>query len=168
MQAVTAVAVGVGGAVIVEGVRAMTALASVVLACTGSSINSHCTQSTGTNGLTDTAGAVAGFSVFLAAAAHQFRSARTNQGALQHVTAVMRMVLMAVGFFANVDHAVITAVVLVSVTATARNRVLGAQIAAGATVIVFTGSTVAMIVVWILVAFGAAHQVIFRFTGTGV
>jgi hypothetical protein len=170
MTTTAVAAVMVGRTLIVKGVRAVTTLtAAVVVACMRCSVDSHCTESTSTKSLTNTAGAVADFfTVSLAVAADQFCCSGTNQCTFCEVTAVVGVVVVVAGLFANIDHAVIAAVVLVAITtavACLGNGVSWAQLATRTTVIVLADSTMSMVVVRILVGFGAAHNIVVGFAG---
>ena len=96
------------------------ALATVVVVpSTRCSIHSDCTKSTGTNSLTDTANAMADFAILFAVAAEQLSRASTYQCTLCHMATVVRVVVVVAGFLSDVDHAVIAAVVLITITAAA-------------------------------------------------
>jgi hypothetical protein len=170
MTTTAVAAVMVGRTLVVKGVRAVTTLtAAVVVACMRCSADSHCTESTSTKSLTKTAGAIADFfTLSLAVTADQFCCSGTNQCTLCKVTAVVGVVVIVAGLFANIDHAVIAAVVLVAITtavACLGNGVSWAQLAARTSVIVLADSTMSVVVVWILVGFGAAHNVVVGFAG---
>jgi hypothetical protein len=84
------------------------------------------------------------------------------------VTAVVGVVVVVAGLFANIDHAVIAAVVLVAITtavACLGNGISWAQLATRTTVIILADSTMSVVVVRILVGFRAAHNIVVGFTG---
>jgi hypothetical protein len=162
-----------GGTVIFKGMRTVAALATVVVvASMRCSIHSDCTKSTCTKSLTDAAGAMADFAVFLAAAAEQFGRTSTYQCTLCHMTAVVRMVVIVTGLLSDVDHAIIAAVVMITITAATAtslgNGIIRAQLTSGAMFVVLAESTVAVVVIWVFVGLGAAHNVIVGFTGTDI
>jgi predicted branched-subunit amino acid permease len=68
--------------------------------------------------------------VFLAVAAEQLSRASTHQSTFCHVAAVVRVVVVITSFFTDVNHAVIAAVVLITIAATAdlRDRIVGTQL----------------------------------------
>jgi hypothetical protein len=171
MTTTAVAAMMVGGTLIIKGVCAVTALtAAVVVARMRCSVDSHCTKSTSTKSLTKTAGTIADFfAVPLAVTADQLCCSSTHQCTFCKVTAMVGVVVVVAGLFANVDHAVIAAVVLVAVNVAAAclgNGISWAQLATGASVVVFADSTMSGVIVGIFVDFGAAHNVVIGFTGS--
>jgi hypothetical protein len=85
------------------------------------------------------------------------------------VTLVVRMVVIVItgGLFANIDHTVITAVVVaISTTTTSLgNRITRAQLAARAAVLVLADTAAALIVVRVLVGFRATDNIVLGFSG---
>lgn len=156
------------GAVIVKRVRTTSAaaLAAVVIADLASGIDSHGTKSASTSSLRSMAHTMADvFAVTLAVAAPEFGSAGTQDGALGQVAAVMRMVVLVL--LADVDQAVVTAVVPIAIATVAaaglRNGVAWTQLTARVAVVVNTATV--MVVVRVFVNIRAADNIVVGFTG---
>lgn len=161
------------GTVIVEGVRAMatTALAAVVVADMTGGVDSHCTQGTGTGSLHGVAHAMADlFALALAVTPDELGSTGTDQGTFREMALVVWMIVVIfTGLFADVDHAVIAAVVVVAVTATTArlgDGVTRTYFPARMAVVMYPAS--AMIIVRVVVEIRATDNVVVGLTGIDI
>jgi hypothetical protein len=114
---------------------------------------------------------MADFAVFLAAAAEQFGRTSTYQCTLCHMTAVVRMVVIVTGLLSDVDHAIIAAVFMITITAATATS-LGdgttrVQLTPGR-MVVFADSTVTMVVDRVLFDIRTANDIVIRFARRGI
>jgi hypothetical protein len=135
------------------------------------SVDGDCSQSTSAHCLTETADAMTHFfTFFLAVAAEQLGGTGGSESALGQMATVMRVfrvIVAASCFLADVDHAVIAAVILVAITAaTTRlgDGVAWAELTAASTLSVVPITTV-VVAVGISLGIGAAHQIVVCLAG---
>jgi hypothetical protein len=98
--------------------------------------------------------------------ANQFCSADTDQSTFGEVASMMRVTVVFASLFANIDHAVITAVVLVVPTTTGlRDGVARAELAAKTTVVVIFADLATIVVSGFPFYLGPLDNLIVGFTG---
>jgi hypothetical protein len=148
-------------------VGAVTALAAVVIAGTRSSTHGNSAQGAGTHVVTETAEARSHLVTFLLSMiANQFCCADTDQRTLRKVASMMGMIVVFTSLFADVDHAIITAVALVVPTTTGlRDRVARTELAAKATVVVIFADPAMIVVSRLPFYLGPVDNLVVRFTG---
>jgi hypothetical protein len=166
-------AVAMGRTVIFKGMRTVAALTTaVVVASMRCGIYSDCSKGTGTDSLTDTVDAMADVAILFAMAAEQLSRTSTYQCTLCHVTTVVRVIIIVASFLSDVDHAVIAAVILLTIAAATTTSlgdgIIRAQLTSGARLVILADSTVAVVIVRVLVGLRAAHDIIFGFTGASI
>ena len=145
----------------------MTALAAVVIASTRSSTHGNSAQGAGAYVVTEPAEARRHLVTFLLSMiANQFGCADTNQRTLREMASMMGMVVVFAGLFADIDHAIITAVLLVVPTTTGlRDGVAWAELAAKATVVVIFADPAMIVVSRLPFYLGPVDNLVVRFTG---
>jgi hypothetical protein len=133
-------------AVVIERVGAMAALAAVVILGSRDSFDCNSAQGTSAYIAPEAASTTRDFpSVFLRTTPEQFCGADADQSARGKVAAVVIIVFL--GLFADVHHAVVTAVVIVASAGGLRDRVTRTELSSDAAVIIVIFPDTAMIVV---------------------
>jgi hypothetical protein len=148
-------------------VGAVTALAAVVIAGTRSSTHGNSAQGAGTHVVAQTAEARRHtFAFLLSMIADQFCSADADQSTLREMASMMGVVVVFASLFTNIDHAIITAVVLVVPTTTGlRDGVSRAELATKATVVVIFADPAMIVVSRFPLYLGPLDNLIVGFTG---
>lgn len=161
---------GARTAVVVERVGAMSALAAIIISGARGCIYGNGTQCTGTDVAADTTHATGHiFSSLLATTTEQFCSADADQRTLRQMASVVRVIVDFTSLLADIDHAVVTAVVLVIASSgSLRDRVAGAELAPEATIIIILTNPAMVVVARVTFHFGSVDNLIIGLTGRGI